>query len=159
MLCTHAYTHAHTQNRTKKCVSQLLDGGELLDAVAGLATYTEHDARQIAIALLGALAHAHEDARCVHRDLCPENLLLSRDPVNTEIELGGRVKIVGWGRSKRLPASGLIPGEPCFGMKGARIIIAFCYWRVGPGCIHCVRGPAIAPRCVYCRIRPFFGTR
>lgn len=98
---------------------QLLDGGELLDAVAGLATYTEHDARQIAVTLLEGLAHAHDVARCVHRDLRPENLLLSRDPTGNVGGLGRRVKIGGWGMAKRLPAQGLIPGENCFGMRGA----------------------------------------
>lgn len=102
----------------KTFLTQLLDGGHLLEAVAGLATYTEHDARQIAIALLKGLAHAHDSARCVHRDLRPENLLLSRDPVGVPGRVGDRVKIAGWGRSKRLPEDGLLPGEPFFGMRG-----------------------------------------
>lgn len=46
---------------------QLVDGGMIVDAVADLATYTENDARQIAIAILSALRHAHEDGLCVHR--------------------------------------------------------------------------------------------
>lgn len=98
---------------------QLLDGGDLLDAVAGLASYTEHDARQIAKTLLDALAHTHDVARVVHRDLRPENLLLARDPAGTPGGLGRKVKIAGWSRAKRLPTSGVVPGEPCFGMRGA----------------------------------------
>lgn len=89
----------------------------MLGAVAGLTSYTEHDAREVAIAVLEGLAHAHE-ARCVHRNLCPENLLLVRDPVRSPGGLGRGVKIAGWGRAKRLPEHGLLPGEACFGMKG-----------------------------------------
>ncbi|CAN0512673.1 unnamed protein product [Laminaria digitata] len=94
---------------------QLLDGGQIVDAVAELATYTENDARQIAIAVLSALRHAHDDGRCVHRDLRPEHLLIARDPSMASLPgIGRRVKVAGWGRSKRLPSSGLVPGEPCF---------------------------------------------
>lgn len=98
---------------------QLLDGGEVLDAVAGLTSYTEHDARQIAVAVLEALRHAHGEARrCVHRDLRPEHLLVSRDAtVNAKAGLGERVKVAGWGRSRRLPPNGLVPGEHCFGNR------------------------------------------
>lgn len=96
-------------------VLELLDGGEIVDAVADLATYTENDARQIAIAVLSALRHAHDDGLCVHRDLRPEHLLIARDPSMASLPgIGRRVKVAGWGRSKRLPPSGLIPGEHCF---------------------------------------------
>lgn len=98
--------------------TQLLDGGELLDAVAGLAIYTEHDARLVAKSLLEALAHAHNEARCIHRDLQPSNLLLAAGP-SVRPELGRRVKIAGWGRAKHLPDSGLVPGEQSFGVRGA----------------------------------------
>lgn len=101
---------------------QLLDGGEILDAVAGLTSYTEHDAREIAIAVFQALQHAHDEAGCVHRDLTPEKLLLTRDPLSGGTQAGGigrRVKVAGWGRSKRLPPGGEVPGEHCFGNRGA----------------------------------------
>lgn len=98
---------------------QLLDGGEILDAVAGLHSYTEHDAREITTAVLRALQHAHDDAGCVHRDLKPEKLLMSRDPSGAApLGIGKRVKVAGWGRSKRLPPSGVVPGEFCFGNRG-----------------------------------------
>ncbi|CAM9560483.1 unnamed protein product, partial [Hapterophycus canaliculatus] len=102
-------------------VMELLDGGEILDAVAGLHSYTEHDAREIAIAVLRALRHAHDEAGCVHRDLTPEKLLLTRDPLSDGTQAGGigrRVKVTGWGRSKRLPPGGEVPGEHCFGNRG-----------------------------------------
>lgn len=98
---------------------QLLDGGDILDAVAGLHSYTEHDARQIAIAVLQALKHVHDEVGCVHRDLRPEKLLMARDPSGgPQPGIGKRVKVAGWGRSKRLPPSGEVPGEHCFGNRG-----------------------------------------
>lgn len=101
------------------CVWQLLDGGEILDAVAGLHSYTEHDAREITTAVLRALQHAHDDAGCVHRDLKPDKLLMSRDPSGAApLGIGQRVKVAGWGRSRRLPPSGVVPGEFCFGNRG-----------------------------------------
>lgn len=101
---------------------KLLDGGAILDAVAGLPSYTEHDAREITTAVLQALQHAHDKAGCVHRDLRPEKLLISRDPSGAaELAIGRRVKVAGWGRSKRLPPGGQVPGEYCFGNRGEEI--------------------------------------
>lgn len=98
---------------------QLLDGGDILESVSGLTSYTEHDARQIAIAVLKALRHVHDQGRCVHRDLRPKHLLLSRDSsVVPKMGLGQRVKVAGWGRSKRLPPDGVLPGEDMFGTRG-----------------------------------------
>ena len=95
-----------------------------MDAVADLATYTENDARQIAIAILSALRHAHDDGLCAHRDLRPEHLLIARDPSTASLPgIGRRVKVAGWGRSKRLPPSGLIPGEHCFVNRGERALL------------------------------------
>lgn len=110
---------------TPRETTKLLDGGAILDAVAGLPSYTEHDAREIATAVLRALQHAHDDAGCVHRDLRPEKLLLSRDPAgNALLGVGQRVKVAGWGRSKRLPPGGLVPGEFCFGNRGEKKMTA-----------------------------------
>lgn len=117
---THARSHAHRHPVVyRRACLQLLDGGEILDAVAGLHSYTEHDAREITTAVLRALQHAHDDAGCVHRDLKPEKLLMSRDPSGAApLGIGQRVKVAGWGRSKRLPPSGVVPGEFCFGNRG-----------------------------------------
>eukprot|EP00903_Cladosiphon_okamuranus_P014967 g13853.t1 len=99
-------------------VLELLDGGAILDAVAGLPSYTEHDAREITTAVLRALEHSHDVAGCVHRDLRPEKLLISRDPSGAaDLAIGRRVKVAGWGRSKRLPPGGQVPGEYCFGNR------------------------------------------
>ncbi|CAM9215407.1 unnamed protein product [Ectocarpus sp. 4 AP-2014] len=99
-------------------VLELLDGGDILDAVAGLHSYTEHDARQITIALLQALKHVHDEVGCIHRDLRPEKLLMARDPSGgSHTGIGKRVKVAGWGRSRGLPPSGEVPGEHCFGNR------------------------------------------
>lgn len=106
---------------------QLLDGGDILEAVAGLTSYTEHDARQIAVAVLKALQHAHDQGRCVHRDLRPKHLLLSRDSsAISQVGLGQKVKVAGWGRSKRLPPGGVLPGEDMFGNRGEQPISSCC---------------------------------
>lgn len=126
----------------------------MLDAVAGLASYTEHDARQIAVAVLEALCHAHGDARrCVHRDLRPEHVLVSRDATaSAKAGLGQRVKVAGWGRSKRLPQGGLVPGEHCFGNRCERGRCGDFVLKAEGGGVDClvcpaeVRGAALGDR-------------
>ncbi|CAM9299113.1 unnamed protein product, partial [Discosporangium mesarthrocarpum] len=103
---------------------ELLDGGELIETLAKGSSYTEGDARQIAAHLLGALAYAHSQG-VIHRDICPENLLMvragpgagggSRVPVSSrergQVAWGSRLKISGWGIAKRLSKGQMLPGE------------------------------------------------
>ena len=57
-------------------VTELCKGGELFDAIVQREGYSEGEARQVAMALLDAVAHCHR-LGIVHRDLKPENLLLA----------------------------------------------------------------------------------
>ena len=61
-------------------VMQLVNGGELFDAIVADEKFTEQKAARIMKELCGALAYMHEQ-KVVHRDLKPENILLqSKQP-------------------------------------------------------------------------------
>mmetsp|Transcript_25516 Transcript_25516/g.87414 ORF Transcript_25516/g.87414 Transcript_25516/m.87414 type:complete len:481 (-) Transcript_25516:147-1589(-) len=64
-------------------ITELLKGGELLDAMLNLGSYTEDEARLIMKQLLEALAYMHKQG-VTHRDLKLENLLLAkRDDISS----------------------------------------------------------------------------
>lgn len=61
-------------------VFELVEGGELFDAIVARHHFSEHDAATIISATLSAVKYLHERNIC-HRDLKPENLLLrTKDP-------------------------------------------------------------------------------
>jgi len=56
-------------------VFELIEGGELFDAIVQRHHFSEHDAAVIISSVLGAVEYLHGNNIC-HRDLKPENLLL-----------------------------------------------------------------------------------
>lgn len=56
-------------------VMELVNGGDLFDAISSASRYTERDASGMLHNLASALAHLHK-LRIVHRDIKPENLLV-----------------------------------------------------------------------------------
>mmetsp|Transcript_19179 Transcript_19179/g.50103 ORF Transcript_19179/g.50103 Transcript_19179/m.50103 type:complete len:328 (-) Transcript_19179:157-1140(-) len=75
-------------------VTELLTGGELLDAVIDCGNYTEEDARQVFVQMIKGIQYLHSK-NIVHRDLKLENLLLSSKGDITTI------KIADFGLAKR----------------------------------------------------------
>ena len=56
-------------------VMELMEGGELFDMIIEKDHFSEAEARDATIALVGAIQYCHQ-LGIVHRDLKPENLLL-----------------------------------------------------------------------------------
>ena len=81
-------------------VTELCEGGELLDRIIDLQHYTEADASKVIYTVAGALEYCHKNG-IVHRDLKPENILL---PDKSE---HGVVKIADFGFAKFFTANGL----------------------------------------------------
>mmetsp|Transcript_24193 Transcript_24193/g.82595 ORF Transcript_24193/g.82595 Transcript_24193/m.82595 type:complete len:371 (+) Transcript_24193:173-1285(+) len=88
-------------------VTELLPGGELLDAVIAKGTYNEADARRIFKQLISGLKYLHNNG-VVHRDLKLENLLLKKQ---NDIS---QVKIADFGLAKKAAESAMatICGTP-----------------------------------------------
>jgi calcium/calmodulin-dependent protein kinase I len=72
---------------------EILTGGELFDRIIAKGHYSEADARKLAITILTAIKHLHENG-VAHRDLKPENILL-KDTTEDAI-----IKITDFGLSK-----------------------------------------------------------
>ncbi|TDH74435.1 hypothetical protein CCR75_003061 [Bremia lactucae] len=60
-------------------IMELLEGGELFDAIVNKGCFSEREAVYVARCLLSAIQHMHARG-VVHRDLKPENMLLTRNP-------------------------------------------------------------------------------
>lgn len=87
-------------------VTELLDGGELLDTVIARGSYTERDARAIFKSVCEGLHYLHSaDKQIVHRDLKLENLLLA-NPNDLS-----SVRIVDFGLAKSLKLNNIHSGE------------------------------------------------
>jgi hypothetical protein len=90
-------------------VLELLEGGSLADRLAGT-PLPPRQAAELALALAGAVQHAHEKG-VIHRDLKPGNVLLTAD---------GVPKIADFGLAKRLGTNraqtetGVIAGTPSY---------------------------------------------
>ena len=76
-------------------VMEKCNGGDVLDRVAGIEHYTEREACQFAQGLLEGVQFMHSRG-IAHRDLKPQNLLLTSDDDNTS------VKICDFGYAKRV---------------------------------------------------------
>lgn len=84
----------YDENNKVYLITELLTGGELLDAVLARGSYTEEDARVCFGKLLSALGYLHEQ-KIAHRDLKLENLLLvdSSDITNIKLADFGLAKV------------------------------------------------------------------
>lgn len=83
-------------------IMELLDGGELFDAIVERGRFSEREAVQVARAVLSAMQYIHS-LGVVHRDLKPENMLLAAAPVTGEDgEEVLTVKIIDFGFAKFL---------------------------------------------------------
>jgi calcium/calmodulin-dependent protein kinase I len=83
----------HETPQTLFLVMEILTGGELFDRIIAKGHYSEADARKLAITILTAIKHLHENG-VAHRDLKPENILL-KDTTEDAI-----IKITDFGLSK-----------------------------------------------------------
>ena len=79
-------------------VMELLQGGELLDAVLSMGMYTEADAKVIFKQILRSLEYLHQ-YNVSHRDLKLENFLLTKPGDISHIKLAdfGLAKLLKWG--------------------------------------------------------------
>eukprot|EP00307_Rebecca_sp_RCC1486_P006600 CAMPEP_0119413524 /NCGR_PEP_ID=MMETSP1335-20130426/5582_1 /TAXON_ID=259385 /ORGANISM="Chrysoculter rhomboideus, Strain RCC1486" /LENGTH=420 /DNA_ID=CAMNT_0007438323 /DNA_START=83 /DNA_END=1342 /DNA_ORIENTATION=+ len=78
-------------------VMEHVAGGELFDAIVKQGQYTEMDARRIARTLCETIAYFHEKG-VAHRDLKPDNVLLSDNSPGADVATG--IKIADFGLSK-----------------------------------------------------------
>lgn len=74
-------------------ILELVEGGELFDAICARGSFTEDDAATLIKSMLEAIKYSHEKG-IAHRDLKPENLLMTK---KNSVE---SVKIADWGLSK-----------------------------------------------------------
>uniref|UniRef100_M4C2C7 Protein kinase domain-containing protein n=1 Tax=Hyaloperonospora arabidopsidis (strain Emoy2) TaxID=559515 RepID=M4C2C7_HYAAE len=85
-------------------VMELLEGGELFDAIVQKGRFAEAEAVHVARSLLSAIQHMHERG-VVHRDLKPENMLLAVSPrrgQKTVSDVPLNIKIIDFGFAKVL---------------------------------------------------------
>ncbi|EGZ11565.1 hypothetical protein PHYSODRAFT_562681 [Phytophthora sojae] len=80
-------------------IMELLEGGELFDAIVDKGRFSEREAVHVARCVLSAIQHMHERG-VVHRDLKPENMLLAVSPRRRRGALD--VKIIDFGFAKVL---------------------------------------------------------
>jgi len=67
-------------------ITELMEGGELLDRLSERKTFCEEDAIQLVKNILEAIRYLH-DLKIAHRDLKPENLLLKSKDNDTDVRL------------------------------------------------------------------------
>lgn len=83
-------------------VMELLEGGELFDAIVEKGRFSEPEAVHVARSVLAAIKHMHQRG-IVHRDLKPENMLLAVSRKRrTGTGPGMTVKIIDFGFAKVL---------------------------------------------------------
>ncbi|CAH0482941.1 unnamed protein product [Peronospora belbahrii] len=85
-------------------IMELMEGGELFDAIVDRGCFSEQEAIHISRSILSAIQHMHERG-VVHRDLKPENMLLAvstrRDRCQ-DIVTALNIKIIDFGFAKVL---------------------------------------------------------
>lgn len=74
-------------------VTEYCEGGELLDKIIGLKSFSEQLAAKVMKQLLSAVAYCHLK-HIVHRDLKPENLVFETNDIQSNI------KVIDFGTSK-----------------------------------------------------------
>ncbi|KAK9904665.1 hypothetical protein WJX75_000026 [Coccomyxa subellipsoidea] len=89
------------ENNRVYLITELLTGGELLDAVLQRGSYNEADARNCFVQLLRGIEYLHAN-KITHRDLKLENLLLQRPANADDIP---SVKIADFGLAKKMKES------------------------------------------------------
>ncbi|MEU6165995.1 serine/threonine-protein kinase [Streptomyces tanashiensis] len=98
-------------------VMELCDGGSLMDRVAADGPMPVEEAVPLFLQVLDALTYAHTSGGTVHRDIKPQNILLTRGPD------GGHVaKVADFGLAKAYQAAGTsgltqtgaVAGTPAF---------------------------------------------
>ncbi|KAK1929173.1 putative myosin light chain kinase [Phytophthora citrophthora] len=85
-------------------VMELMEGGELFDAIVDKGRFSEREAVHVARCILSAIQHMHERG-VVHRDLKPENMLLAvstRRRRRQDVASALDVKIIDFGFAKIL---------------------------------------------------------
>lgn len=85
-------------------VMELLEGGELFDAIVNKGRFSEKEAAHVARCVLSAIQHMHARG-VVHRDLKPENMLLAvstRHRRRHDLATALNVKIIDFGFAKVL---------------------------------------------------------
>ena len=80
-------------------VTELMKGGELFDRIASKVSYNEDEARNVTRTLLTVLAFCHSK-QVAHRDLKPQNLLLTSQSSDIDI------KVADFGFAKKLTQEG-----------------------------------------------------
>jgi calcium/calmodulin-dependent protein kinase I len=68
-------------------VMEYMAGGDVFDNIVKMTSYTEKDARDLTVKLLKAVSSIHR-AGIAHRDIKPQNLLLSSKENNASIKIG-----------------------------------------------------------------------
>eukprot|EP01038_Epipyxis_sp_PR26KG_P008076 gene8076-10939_t len=94
-------------------VLEFVGGGELFDRIVKKTTYTEKEARDLVITLLGTLNYLH-DNNIIHRDLKPENLLLNtkEDDANVIlVDFGFAIEVDGFNVNAPYGTPGYIAPE------------------------------------------------
>lgn len=85
-------------------VMELMEGGELFDAIVDKGRFSEREAIHVARCILSAIQHMHERG-VIHRDLKPENMLLAvstRRGRRQDVASALDIKIIDFGFAKVL---------------------------------------------------------
>jgi calcium/calmodulin-dependent protein kinase I len=77
----------YEEDETFYLVMEYMAGGDVFDRIVQMTSYTEKDARDLTVKLLKAVSSIHK-AGIAHRDIKPQNLLLSSKENNASIRIG-----------------------------------------------------------------------
>jgi calcium/calmodulin-dependent protein kinase I len=77
----------YEEDETFYLVMEYMAGGDVFDNIVKMTSYTEKDARDLTVKLLKAVSSIHR-AGIAHRDIKPQNLLLSSKENNASIKIG-----------------------------------------------------------------------
>lgn len=80
-------------------IMELMEGGELFDAIIKRGRFPEREAVDLVRSILSAIQHMHERG-IMHRDLKPENMLLTRKEHHHDVTRMLDVKIIDFGFAK-----------------------------------------------------------